>query len=339
MGEAEAGRGRNRLRQINRAATGMCDMVAMLDSAPVPCRFRADAISASRMSVTHSGERQMFDERNVAVSYKSILVSIDIDDPSTALIKLAADLARRFDARLIGCSSADLVPPMVTIEGMVVDTGMIERQRLDIEARLEQLEEKFTELSGPGLALEWRSDLTAPSRMAIRLARMADLVVTGSPEGAKASDAFRALDLGDLLMHAGRPVLIAAANAEHLLARKALVAWKDTSEARRAVADAVPLLVDADEVVVATVAMDASVSEHQSLADVTAYLKQHGVKARSEILVEKHDTAALVEFAATMHADLVVAGAYGHSRLRELIFGGVTRSLFDETGLNRLMSA
>ena len=273
------------------------------------------------------------------MSYKSILVSIDIDDPSTSLIKLAADLARRFDARLIGCSSADLVPPFVTVEGMVVDTGMIERQRADIEARLDELEKKFVEISGPGLSLEWRSDLTAPSRLAIRLARMADLIVTGSPEGAKSSNAFRALDLGDLLMHAGRPVLIGAANAEHLLAKKALVAWKDTTEARRAVADAVPMLVDADEVVVATVAMDASISEQQSLADVTGFLTRHGVKARSEILVEKHDAPALTEFAASMHADLIVAGAYSHSRLRELIFGGVTRALFDDTGLSRLMSS
>jgi nucleotide-binding universal stress UspA family protein len=264
------------------------------------------------------------------VSYKSILVSIDIDDPSTSLIKLAADLARRFDARLIGCSSADLVPPFVTVEGMVVDTGMIERQRVDIEARLDELEKKFVEISGPGLSLEWRGDLTAPSRLAIRLARMADLIVTGSPEGAKSSNAFRAIDLGDLLMHAGRPVL---------MAKKALVAWKDTTEARRAVADAVPLLVDADEVVVATVAMDASVSEQQSLADVTGFLTCHGIKARSEILVEKHDAPALKEFAASMHADLIVAGAYSHSRLRELIFGGVTRALFDDTGVSRLMSS
>ena len=273
------------------------------------------------------------------MSFKSILVSLDIDAPARPLIRLAADLARRFDARLVGCSAAEIVPPYVSVEGMVVDSGVVEAQRVDIEARLGRLEKTFIETAGPGLAVEWRSDLTSPSRLAIRLARMADLVVTGSPAGSKADNAFRAIDLGDLLMHGGRPVLLAAADAEHLLARKVLVAWKDTREARRAVADALPLLTAADEVVVATVAMDVSEAERQSLADVTDYLKQHGVRARPEVLVEKHDAPAITEFAASMHADLIVAGAYGHSRLRELIFGGVTRSLFDETGLHRLMSS
>ena len=101
----------------------------------------------------------------------------------------------------------------------------------------------------------------------------------------------------------------------------------------------VRLMKGAEEVVVATVAMDASASEHQSLADVAEFLKRHGIRARSEVLIEKHDSAALTAFAASMHADLIVAGAYSHSRLRELIFGGVTRVLFDETGLHRLMSS
>lgn len=273
------------------------------------------------------------------MGYKSILVNIDIDGPVTPLIKFAADLARQFGARLIGCSAADIVPPMVTMEGMVVDGEMLERQRGDIEARLAHLRSKFAALVGGGIDTEWRSDVMSPTRLLVRSARMADLIVTGAPEGARAGSAYRATDLGDLLLHAGRPVLVSAAGAEHLLARKALVAWKDGREARRAVADAVPFLSRATEVVVATVDPDGSRQSRDGVADVVAWLDRHGIKARGEILPGRDEGARLAEFAADLGADLVVSGAYGHSRLREWVLGGVTRSLLDDVRLNRFMSA
>ncbi len=74
-------------------------------------------------------------------------------------------------------------------------------------------------------------------------------------------------------------------------------------------------------------------------ADFAAFLAGHGIKARSEVLEGSEDSYRLVEFIAASHADLVVSGAYGHSRLREWAFGGVTRSLLDERGLNRFMSS
>ncbi len=274
------------------------------------------------------------------MGYKSILVNVDIDGPVTPLIKLAGDLAHRHGARLIGCAGADIVPPLTTVDGMVVNGEILERQRADIEARLEELNTQFMQvLSGQNLAVEWRGDVTTPSRLAIGLAHLADLIVTASPEGAGASNAYRSIDLGELLLQAGRPVLIAAANAEQVLARKVLIAWKDTREARRAVACAIPLLGDAHEVVVATVAPGSAGPEKQNLEDVSAYLQCHGIKARPELLVEKHEAAALIDFATSMNADLIVSGGFGHSRLRELIFGGVTRSFLNETGFNRLMSA
>ena len=123
------------------------------------------------------------------------------------------------------------------------------------------------------------------------------------------------------------------------LAKNVLVAWKDSREARRAVVDAIPLLSGASEVVVATVDRDATRQAKQSVADVAVFLRRHGIRARAEVVSEKGDAAALKSLAGSMHADLIVAGAYGHSRLRELVFGGVTRSLLDEIGVNRLMSS
>lgn len=118
-----------------------------------------------------------------------------------------------------------------------------------------------------------------------------------------------------------------------------VIAWKDTREARRAVADAVPLLRLALNVTVVTVADERGQWVDQSVADVVGFLARHGVEARSKVLENSDDSGRLVEFIVANHADLVVSGAYGHSRLREWAFGGMTRSLLDETGLNRLMSS
>ena len=117
-----------------------------------------------------------------------------------------------------------------------------------------------------------------------------------------------------------------------------LVAWKDTREARRAVADALPYLAKAKEVVVATIDTDHDGSIRNSLAEVAVHLERHGITARTEMLAGEADGDRLVAFARSVHADLIVSGAYGHSRLREWAFGGVTRTLIEENGIHRLMS-
>ena len=104
-------------------------------------------------------------------------------------------------------------------------------------------------------------------------------------------------------------------------------------------ADAVPLLLSAEEVTVVKVDRDPSEAVRTGVADVVAYLPRPGVQARAEVLTDKDESARLREFIAECRADLVVSGAYGHSRLREWAFGGVTRSLLDEVGLNRFMAS
>jgi nucleotide-binding universal stress UspA family protein len=155
------------------------------------------------------------------VSYKSILVNIDIDGATTPLVKLAAELARRFDAKLIGCSGADIVPPFA-VDGAAIACGeLIEQQRKEIEARLAAVQEGFLAVAGSNIDLEWRGDVANPTRLLTTLARAADLIVTGSPKGAKTGDPYRSADLGDLLLRCGRPVLVAASGVEHLPMSKA----------------------------------------------------------------------------------------------------------------------
>jgi nucleotide-binding universal stress UspA family protein len=148
------------------------------------------------------------------------------------------------------------------------------------------------------------------------------------------------VDAGTLILSAGRPVLFAADSLAPLAAEKVLVAWKDTREARRAVADAMPFLRAAREVLVTTIAEGDQKAARESAADVVRFLLKHDVKARSDVLGIGHANGAeaLLEIARETGADLVVAGGYGHSRVRERIFGGITRSLLDHGSLNRLLS-
>ena len=122
------------------------------------------------------------------------------------------------------------------------------------------------------------------------------------------------------------------------MAKTVLVAWKDTREARRAIADALPFLAKANEVVVATIDAERGESIRDSLADVAVFLEYHGIKARTELIAGEADGDRLIGFARSIHADLIVSGAYGHSRLREMILGGATRDVLSAAGIPVLMA-
>jgi len=272
------------------------------------------------------------------MAYKSIMVNFQIDSPVSALSMLAARLAKDFDARLTGICAAEVPVPLNSADGMAFDTEIFHRQREDIERLLKAHEAQFRELAGSGPHVQWRAGITDPTRFLVSYAHEADLIVTGSPEGASIGNAYRATDLGSLILKAGRPVLVAASSAERIRTERVLVAWKDTREARRAVADAIPLLSRAEEVIIVTIDPNADTFTKGRLAEVASFLGRHGINARTEIIKSRAEGERISEFARSIHADLVVCGAYGHSRFREWIFGGVTRCLLNDDGLNRFMS-
>lgn len=272
------------------------------------------------------------------MSYKSIVLNLDIDCIVAPVIKLAVDLAQRFDARLIGLSAADVPAPVVMEGGAAFEGESIMRQRKNIERRLESLRAEFEGLVGAGVDAEWRGAVGNPTRLLIGASRVGDLIVTASPDGGSPGDAHRSTDIGNVILQAGRPVLVASANQENFRIDKVLVGWKDTREARRAVADAMPFLQLAQEVRVITIDDDATDESWSSLNDVVASLSFHGVKAKAEVFPGKPDGGAIADVADAMHADLIISGAYGHSRFREWIFGGATRSLLQNDRLNRIMS-
>lgn len=269
------------------------------------------------------------------MSYKTIVVNLAVDANPTAIVALAAELAQRFDAHLIGHAAADVPPLVATGQGLVYEGEVIQIQRTEIEKRLAELRGDFEKLVPAAVSCEWIQNVCGPTRALGAVARCADLIVTGNEAS---DDVYRAVDLGSLVLGAGRPVLAAADDAENLPAKTVLVAWKDSRESRRAVSDALPFLTRANEVVVATMEAEPDDYVRNSLADVAMFLAHHGVSARTEMLAGEAGADRLTAYAQSIRADLVVSGAYGHSRLREWAFGGVTRALIRESGVNRLMS-
>ena len=272
------------------------------------------------------------------MGYKSIVLNLDIDGMVTPVIKLGVDLAQRFDARLIGLSAADVPPPVVMEGGVAFEGESMMHQRKNIERRIEDLRAEFEALAGATVDTEWRGAVGNPTCLLIDSARMADLIVTASPEGASSGNIHRSTDLGNLILQAGRPVFVASTNQENFRINKVLVGWKDTREARRAVTDAIPFLQMAQEVRVITIDNDATDETWNGLDDVVALLSFHGVKAKADVFPEQSDGGTIADVADAMHADLIISGAYGHSRFREWIFGGATRSLLENDRLNRVMS-
>ncbi|CAN7705461.1 universal stress protein [Phyllobacterium sp. LjRoot231] len=272
------------------------------------------------------------------MSYRTILVNLNIDGPVAPLMDYAINLAARFNSHLIGFAAAVPSAPMAWPEGMMTD-GEMAHEREEIELRIKNLRREFESHAGTNVSREWRDGVANPTRLIIEMSRVADLIVTGCEDDLTLGHPERFINLGNLVLQAGRPVLVAAKGAKRILTNTAVIAWKDTREARRAVVDALPLLCQASEVVVVTVDRGADMLTQESIDDVCAFLHRHGVTARSEIIKDRHESESLLRFARQMGAELVVSGAYGHSRVRELVFGGVTRSLLAEDSFSRFLSS
>lgn len=268
---------------------------------------------------------------------RTIVVGLTIDNVDPALIGFAADLARTHKAGLIGFAAAE--PPVVATMGAGdVAAALYTEQLNEIEASVTAAQTTFADQVPAGIDHQWVGGVQQPALGLIGAARKADLIVIGSP-GEQRDDGYRTIDLGTLLLSAGRPVLIAAVGAPTLKASAIIVAWKDTKEARRAIVDALPLLQKADDVQVVVISEGNLGEERDSMLDAVAWLKSHAVMARGDVLPNRGGPAqSILDAAKSAGADLIVSGAYGHSRLREWLVGGMTRDLLAAPGIHRFLS-
>ena len=270
------------------------------------------------------------------MTIRTVLVNVDMT--GDASLNYAAGLAHAFDAALFGVA-ADQPPTAFggadAYEAWVEYYGVM---REGIDRQLSTVEERFRQSIPTGMKSQWRGLVGDVSEVVVDTALRADLIVTAH-KGTGAFGQAREVDLGRIILTSGRPVLVVADESAAFNCERIVVGWKDTREARRALVDALPFLDRASDVKIVTISEGEADAEREKLNEILAWLDTHGVAASSELIESDAGFIDVLESTArASHADLVVAGGYGHSRMRELLFGGMTRNLIAASSLNRLFS-
>jgi nucleotide-binding universal stress UspA family protein len=278
------------------------------------------------------------------MSYKSIVVQLDMSARAHPRLEYAMRLARQFDAHLTGVFSAFTPDP----RSFYVMAGAADYYEAHRQSRLERhgaLERIFhAELLRAGVTGQWIDHQESATEAIPRYARYADLVVAGQDDPDDPESFIADHFPETLVMSAGRPVLfIPYTGVFPALGANIMVAWNGSRESARAVHDALPLLQRAENVTVVRL------NEHKDEprdnripgADIALMLARHGVKAELAALDGVGNLPpgdVLLSRASDLGADLVVMGAYGHSRWQELVMGGATRSMLESMTVPVLMS-
>jgi nucleotide-binding universal stress UspA family protein len=271
------------------------------------------------------------------MSYAALMVHLGAHTDWHGRVRLAADLAHRFDAALIGIAGW-LSSPAFALD-VAADVDSTDAEGEHMTTRLADMGEQFRAAARQVARVEWRAMLDYPRTMVPREARAADLLVIGRER--VAGDPYFSLNPGTTILRTGRPVLVVPDGVDALAAKRVAVAWKDTRESRRALTDALPFLRRAEAVMLVEVCeYGAEAQSEQSLGDVSDYLARHQVPVSAKAFLHTQRPVAeeLLRFAKDEHIDLMVSGAYGRTRLGEWIFGGVTRDLLAVSPLCCLFS-
>jgi nucleotide-binding universal stress UspA family protein len=275
------------------------------------------------------------------MNYKTILVHIDQGKHSEKRLKVAIQLAKQYDAYLIGCYvfsphiPADYIMTHIKAELEATE----DKIAFASMARAEEVFRKQT--SAAGLEkIEWHTAYEELASAISLRAQYADLVLIGQSDTA---DELRLpMDFPErLVLAAARPVLILPTAGDFpTIGKRILVAWNASQEATRAVSNATPFLRAADSVYV--MAVNSKTSKHNSIQseNMVQYLERLGVHAQLKDVhnVEIDVGNALLSSVSDLAADLIVMGCYGHSRLREWVLGGATRTILDSMTVPVLMS-
>lgn len=271
---------------------------------------------------------------------KKLLVHVDHLEAGERRLRTAASIAQLFGASVSALyvdgwvlwASASLYGPEIT-------PALIENQKTVSESQQSQAKENFGRVAaGTRVPMTWLIDEGDPAGRICANARASDLVVMGVVSGE-----YPGL-LDQVVLGAGRPVLLlpdhpSSPDASVFGCKRILVGWNASREAARAMQDALPFLHKAEAITLATVILETEEPEGMSL--LSQYLEAHGLVAETEVIRSAHSRNSgeiLLETAASKSVDLLVMGAYGHSRWREIVLGGSTRHVLKHAQLPVLMS-
>ncbi len=277
------------------------------------------------------------------MSYRTIVVHADRAANAESRIGLAATLALREEAHLVGAAMTGM--PRSMLAGRSYDgsgvflADYLRRAQERVQLALEQFNGIVDRLGVP--SHEARSSNDDEYAGLCLQARYADLLVIGQAEASEDNEAGLLPDLPDyVLLNCGRPVLVVPRSGRFpTIGKRVLVAWNGSPEAAKAVTAALPLLRGAEQVTLAVLGHSADMLGESPGADIALYLARHGVNVEVLRRPEPEDPGrALLSLAADFNVDLLVMGAYGHSRFRELMLGGATRTVLATATLPVLMA-
>lgn len=271
------------------------------------------------------------------MSIKSIVALADGNDLHSvfsAAAALTACLSSRLDVLHIKANPNEMIP--IGIEGMTGDMieEFIDAAKVVIEERRTRAKVEYDRTCSPsGQSVHWKEVVGQPSRMLSIASRFTDLLVLAQPEDKSPSTLLEAVDTA--MFDTGRPLVLVPARVSSVIGNRIMIAWNGSTQAALAVTAALPLLHQAhvDIVQIGDIGEDAPAS------DLAIYLSLHGIHAQIHTvdLGSRDIDSALIDAAERFNSDLIVIGAYGHSRLRERILGGATRGLLANSSLPLFM--
>lgn len=267
---------------------------------------------------------------------KEIFVPLMRSATDAGALDAAMVLARAHQAHITGLVTLEHPMPLVTEFGYVpvestqrqLDEARIAAQALADRARAQLAHEDVSsDVRLTEVMLLWSEETAALH------ARHCDLSVLGGPDPDQDTPRF-SLTFKTLLMHSGRPLLVMPRGVQLVAPpRRVVLAWKPTAEAARAMHDALPLLDAASQVDVLMIDPQVTEGGHGDApgADIARHLARHGlaVTVLAQPREGRSDGAAILRHVQDVGADLLVMGGYGHSRWREVVLGGATRSVLD----------
>jgi len=276
---------------------------------------------------------------------KTILVHLDHTDRCSARVAVAVDIARAHGSHLIALLPTGLYEGVIPADAIPTGaTDFIAESADYLHRRAEEISVRFrAQVDGAGaLSHEIRLvDGTAVDAI-VKHGRSSDLIVLGQEDASTKSDTPTPGLVPQVLLRAGRPVLLVPfAGSFEAPAKNALVAWDGSRASAVAMRAALPLLATASRVTLVSCRSHGEPKDPAQLlvGEMVRWLQRHGIRATAEQDVTEIDVAdALLSRASDLGADLLVMGGYGHSRLRELVLGGVTRQILAQMTLQVLMA-
>jgi nucleotide-binding universal stress UspA family protein len=272
------------------------------------------------------------------MTYKTILAYISSAKRADAVLEVAVGLATKHDAHLIGLHVVPQVPPN-SFPRYPTPNDMLIAARKGLQAEAEKIAEIFKEATKSlEDKCEWRSKAAQTHNQLSDIledAMMAELVIASQEVD---HPFFGSSDIATgLVLASGRPVLIVPnAGRFQTVGERIVVGWKPAREAARAILDALPLMRSAASVHVVSVDEDAG--EKNNASNVCGLLARQDVQATAVSIDSSEPEKALLDQVKKLDSDLLVIGCFGRSRLREMVFGGVTRHILGHMTVPVLMS-